>query len=152
MKKTFFALGIGTLIAVSSLSSCQTSAEKVGTAETKVNEANENLADARMELNKAQSDSVSEYYTFKKESELKIAAHEKSIAEFKARIASEKKENRAKYEKKLAELEQKNTDMKKKLEDYKEDGKDKWMAFKTEFTHDMDNLGTALKGFTAKNK
>ena len=83
--------------------------------------------------------------------EEKIDANEKSIAEFKARIAKEKRENRAKYEKKLAGLEQKNSDMKKKLDEYKEDGKEKWTSFKNEFSHDMDELGKALKGFTVKH-
>jgi len=41
----------------------------------------------------------------------------KNIAEFKARIAKEKKENRADYEKKLLVLEDNNSDLKKKLAD-----------------------------------
>ena len=45
--------------------------------------------------------------------EEKISACEKSISEFKARIANETKGNIAKYEKKLVEFEQKTTDIKK---------------------------------------
>jgi len=84
--------------------------------------------------------------------EEKISSYEKSIGELKARIANGTKENLAKYEKKLVELEQKTSDMKKKLEEYKEEGKDKWDAFKLKFNHDLDELGKALKGFTVKSK
>ena len=59
------------------------------------------------------------------------------------------KKDKAKYEKKLAELEQENSDMKKKLEDYKEEGKDNWRKFQTEFSHDMDKLGKEIKDLTA---
>ena len=41
--------------------------------------------------------------------------------------------------------------MKKRLEDYKADSKDKWESFKTEFNHDMDELGSAFKDLTVKN-
>jgi len=56
--------------------------------------------------------------------EEKINALEKINAEFKARIATEKKEDIAKYEKTLVELEHKASDMKKKLQGYTEEGKD----------------------------
>jgi len=108
---------------------------------------------ARENLKEAQKDSVSEYQKFKKESEEGFVAHEKSIADFKARITKEKKEDKAQYEKKLAALEQKNNDLKKKLDNYKEAGKDKWTAFKNKFNHDMDGLERSLKNFTiSKNK
>ncbi len=41
--------------------------------------------------------------------------------------------------------------MKIKMDNYKEDGKEKWEAFKSEFSHDMDELGSALKDLTVNN-
>ena len=41
--------------------------------------------------------------------------------------------------------------MKKKMDDYKAEGKEQWEAFKTEFSHDMDELGQAFKDLTVKN-
>ncbi|MFN0047523.1 MAG: hypothetical protein ACKVOU_00200 [Cytophagales bacterium] len=41
--------------------------------------------------------------------------------------------------------------MKKKMDDYKEDGKENWEKFKTEFNHDMDEIGNAFKDLTVKN-
>jgi len=84
--------------------------------------------------------------------EEKIRAYEKSISEFKARIANETKGNKAKYEKKLVKLEQKTSNLRKKLEKYKEEGIDKWDSFKLKFNHDMDELGKALKNFSIKSK
>jgi preprotein translocase subunit SecF len=144
MKKTLFTLAVIAFIAGSIFTGCQSSATKVENAENKLLEAQQNLNQTRM-------DSMNEYLEFKKISQDKIIAQEKSIAEFKIRIAKEKKENRDKYEKKLADLEQQNTDMTKKLEDYKLEGKDKWAMFKEEFNHDMEELGKALNDLTNKN-
>ncbi len=51
----------------------------------------------------------------------------------------------------MAELENKNSDLKKKLSDFKDDDKDKWISFKEEFNHDMDELGLAFKNLTVEN-
>ena len=37
------------------------------------------------------------------------------------------------------------------MDDYKVEGKDKWEKFKTEFSHDMDELGKGFKDLTVKN-
>ena len=84
--------------------------------------------------------------------EEKINSYEKSIGEFKARIAKETKENIAKYEKTLADLEQKASEIKRKVHEYKEEGKDKWAAYNDKFNHDLDELGKALKNFMVKSK
>src|ERR1035437_8136358 len=115
MKSRILTLAASVFMAGAVLMSCQSSGKKVENAENNLQDAKNNVVDARQDLNKAKMDSVNEYQKFKKESDEKITAHEKSIAEFKAKIADEKKENRAVYEKKLAKLEQKNSDMKKKL-------------------------------------
>jgi len=41
--------------------------------------------------------------------------------------------------------------MKKKLDDYQLEGKDKWNLFKTEFSHNMEELGKAFNDLTIKN-
>ena len=88
---------------------------------------------------------------YKKETAEKIAANEKSIDDFNARIANEKADARANYKKKIVALQQKNTDMKKKLDDYKAEGKDQWEKFKTEFNHDMDKLNDDFKSLVGTN-
>ena len=151
MKKTIFTLAITTLIAGSMFIGCQSSAEKVKDAENTLQEAKNDVLDAKLDLNNMRQDSITEYLQFKKESEERIIAYENIISEFKARIAKEKKETREKYERELAKIEQKNSDLKRKLENYKEEGKDKWEAFKSEFNHDMDEMGKAFEDLTVKN-
>ena len=141
MKKIISALAVTVFMAGAILTGCQSSAKKVENAQDKVIEANQ-------ELSQALKDSIQQ---FKTESELKINANEKSIAEFKAKIKNEKKDSKAAYEKKLTELEQKNSDLKKKLEEFNEESEDNWKTFKNEFNNDMNELGKALKDFTVKN-
>jgi hypothetical protein len=58
----------------------------------------------------------------------------------------------SRYEKRVAILEQKNRDMRKSLDEFREDGKEKWQAFKVRFDHGMDEMGTAFKDFWTKDK
>jgi phage shock protein A len=146
MKKSIYTLAIAMFIAGSIFTGCKSSSKKVEDAKDKVEDAQDKVDQAKAELNQVIQDSILQ---FKKESEAKIAAHEKSIAEFKTRIASEKKENKAKYEKKLAELEQKNSDMKKRLDEYKAEGKENWETFKDDFTKDMEALSEGFRELAA---
>lgn len=149
MKKTIFTITI-TIFAIGILlTGCQSSAEKVENARDNVQDAKDNVVVAQQELNQALNDSILQ---FKKESMENINAYEKSIAEFKTKIATEKKETRAIYEKKISELEQKNNQMKTKLEEYKDNGQEAWVSFKAEFNHDMNELGEAFKDLTVDNK
>lgn len=40
----------------------------------------------------------------------------------------------------------------KKIEEFKADGTEKWDSFKHKLNHDLEELGTALKGFTTHAK
>lgn len=126
------------------LMSCGTKAEKVENAEVNVVEANQ-------DLNKANEDYLIEVEEYKKETAAKIEANERSIADFKLRVEKEKKEAKADYKAKIAALEQKNSDMKKTMDDYKADGREKWESFKTEFNHDMEELGQAFSDLGKNN-
>lgn len=142
MKKIIFTLAVTTFMAGIMLTGCQSSADKV-------KDAKDNVTEAKQDLNQAVKDSIEQ---FKQESEAKISANDVSINDLKAKIATERKENKADYEKKLAALEQKNSDMKKKLAEFKDDEQTKWKTFKNEFNHDMDELGNAFKDFWVKSK
>jgi outer membrane murein-binding lipoprotein Lpp len=135
-------LSIAIVVAGTVFTGCQSN-------EKKVENAQENVVEAKQELNQIVKDSIQQFRT---ESAQKIADHEKNLMEFRNRIAKEKKENRDKYEKKLAELEQKNSDLKKRLDDYKEESQDKWDTFRMAFSRDMDELGEAFKDLTTKDK
>jgi len=149
MKKTIFTLAITMLMAGTMLIGCQSQADKVKDAQAKVQDAQNKVVEAKLNLDKALKDSIQQ---FRKESEKQISLNEKSIAEFKARIAKEKKENRARYEKKLAELEQQNRDLKKRLEEFNEDTKENWESFRNKFNHDMAEMGKSFHDFWVGTK
>ena len=127
------------------LSSCSTPAENVQDAEV-------NVAEANKDLEKANAVYMAEMAAYKAETTEKIAANKLIIKEFNDRVAKDKETAKAEYQMKVTELEKKNSDLKKKMDDYKSDGKENWEKFKTEFNHDMDELGKSFKDFTVKSK
>jgi chromosome segregation ATPase len=144
MKRSILALSIFTFIMSASIISCHNSSEKVEDLEKNLKEANENLEKANKEY-------LEDVKNYRKETADKIAANDLAISEFKTRLKHEKKEIKSDVKKRIAELEQKNNDMKAKMDGYSEGGKEKWEAFKVEFTHDMDELGKAFSDLTVKN-
>ena len=142
MKKSILVLATSTLITGAFLTSCNSPAEKMENAQNNVIEANK-------DLDKASDEYLADFDKYKKEADEKIAANDKSIADFKTRIENKKKEAKVDYKNKIAELEQKNSDMKKKIDDYKVEGKEKWEMFKKDFSKGMDEIGNALKDLTS---
>ncbi|MFN0047522.1 MAG: hypothetical protein ACKVOU_00195 [Cytophagales bacterium] len=80
--------------------SCETPSQKLENAQENADAANKNL-------DKVQEEYLVEIENYKLETQDRIAANNQSIAEFKSRVESEKKEAKMKYLKKIAELEQK---------------------------------------------
>jgi outer membrane murein-binding lipoprotein Lpp len=119
-------------------SGCSTPSQKVENAETDV-------VKAEAALEAAYKDDMANY---RAETTVRIAANEKSMAEFKERIATEKEEARSEYLAKIEVLERGNTNMKKRIDDYKSDGKENWKQFKEAFNNEMDDLGNALQDLT----
>ena len=145
MKNQKLLLGGAILIIVGSFTQCNSSEQDVA-------KKMENVVDANKELDDAQTKYIEDMAAFKEENKIKIAANEKSIADFKARIAAQKLDAKSDYNKRILELETKNSDFKKRLEDYKESSKEKWDAFKTEFNSDMIELNESLRDFTIDKK
>lgn len=141
MKKTWVV--IPALVAGSFLMSC--------TQKQKVENAENNLVQANEELNKAKGDYVTEVENYRKETIERIRANERNAIEFKKRIENDKKDARADYNEKIAVLEIKNRDLRRKMNDYRATSKENWSSFKTEFNHDMDELGKAFNDLTVKN-
>lgn len=151
MKNSIIALGSFLVLTLTVLSSCQSSDKKIKNAEDAVQEAKKELADSEKDLYEVRLDTISNYEQFKIEAEKLIVAQEKIIADLKIKIAKEKIGVEQDYEKKLVALEDKINKLKKKLTDFKDDGKDNWISFKSEFNHDMYELGIAFKGLTINN-
>ena len=113
MKKILMVLTVPVLLSGAFfLTSGNSASEKIVTPEDKVMEAHMDLYIANIAY-------LAEMETFRQETTAKIEANNKSIADFNARVETEKEESKADYKRKIAVLEQMNTDMEKRLEDYK---------------------------------
>ena len=86
-----------TLITTAVLISCSTPAKKVENAEN-------NVAEANVELEKANKEYLADIENYRKEADDKIIANQASIAEFNTRIEHEKKDAKADYKKRVAEF------------------------------------------------
>jgi hypothetical protein len=153
MRKIYFALASIAIMALTIATSYgQEPDKKSEKAGENLKEAKSDIVNAKLDLKEAQKDSVSDYQSFKKESELRIKDNEKSIADLKLKSSKIDAKNKATYQKKVGELEIKNAKLKSNLDEYKDDGHEKWTAFKTEFNHEMNELGQSIKDFTVNNK
>jgi len=145
MKKIIFSLTFTFIIAGVLFTGCNSPEEKLDASKENVEEAQQNLDEAKAEY-------AEQYNKFKLESEEKITANEKVIADLKVYSKTKKSEARIAYDKSIADLEARNEAMKVKVGVYKEEGNEKWQSFKDEFNHDMNELGDALKDLTKDNK
>lgn len=138
MKKSILIVVAMAFIGATVITGCDNSAKKLEKAQNASMEADEDLV-------KARQDYLSDMEKFKKETDQRIAANKKSITQFEARVAKEKKETKEAYALKIAELEQKNTDLKKRLDNFKAMDQEQWDTFKMEFSKDLDELGKSFK-------
>ena len=146
MKKSILILAVSMFITDAILTGCGNPSP-----EQKVENAQNNVTEANKQLDKANQEYLADMDNYRKETDAKVAANDKIIADLKARIDMQKKEAQDEYKKKIDELEQKNAEMKKKIGDYKAEGKEKWEQFKAECNHDMDGLSKAFNDLTVKN-
>lgn len=134
MKNKHCILAVILLMAGSLLIGCDNNREN---ASEKVKKANQDMLNA-------QSQFEEKWQQFKYDTELKIHANQKNIADFKTAMKTTSIKFKAKYENEILTLEQKNIELQKKLNNYKYEGKDKWEKFKKEFNNDIDSVGNAL--------
>src|SRR5438105_33508 len=98
MKKSILTLAAIVFMAAMTLTSCNSPAKKVEEAQKNVKEANKDLA-------KANEEYLADIESYRKETADKIAANDRSIAEFNSRIKEQKREAAADYKLKIAKLE-----------------------------------------------
>ncbi|MEI6409535.1 MAG: hypothetical protein WCR52_09145 [Bacteroidota bacterium] len=154
MRKVISIL-IATVIVLASpyFMGCQSPAEKVDKAETKVQDAKQNLGDVQKAaaLEAQKTANAEAWKTFKTESEETIRQNENRIVELRLKTKKNGKIINAMLETKIAAIEQKNKDMKTRIDNYDKSQSD-WESFKREFSHDMDGLGQAFKDLAVDNK
>lgn len=153
IKKTIFALAISTsLIAGISLNSCQSSERKIENAEENVIDAKQDLREIRVDSAiKAEKIATAEQWKiFKKESDIKISYNDLRIKELKVEMRQAGNTSDANFNKKIDEYELKNKNLKTRMSDYAKSQSD-WETFKLEYNHDLSELGKALKDISVKN-
>jgi uncharacterized protein YicC (UPF0701 family) len=134
---------------------CQSPAQKVDNAESNLNDANQNLKDAKADEVVANKKAVAaeEWTAFRAETEIKIKDNEARITELRAKKKATGKTLDAAYTQRIDTLEQKNLGMRTMMDDYESTKiSSDWEEFKREFNHDMEELGMALKNLTVSNK
>ena len=144
MKSSIFKIAFITLATGSVLTSCMSSEDKVENSKVQVENAQENLDEAKRQQaeNEAQ---------FKFEANQQITANEQLIADLKLYSKNKKAEVKAEYDKSINDLETQNEVLKARVEAQKEANDEKWESFKTEFKHDMDELGKSLRDLGKDN-
>lgn len=143
MKTTLTKHMIGLCIITASLAtSCTSPKEKVSDAEKDVSEA-------QMELDKAKEDYKADVKSYKAEIAAKISENEAAISSLNAQ--SDKVKDKEEYQTKVAKLEQRNTELKIKIENYDAQDKTQWEQFKSEFSHDINELGKAFNDMSTNN-
>lgn len=137
---------IATLSAGAIFTGCESSAQKVENAQSKVQDAEEDLKLAQKNA-AAEAQKAAEQQAFMSAYEAKIDSNTTHIAALKVKIKASRKSLQASYEKSVDALEQRNKELKAKMDAY-DKGHSDWDAFMQELSHDMGELGASLKAFT----
>jgi predicted RNase H-like nuclease (RuvC/YqgF family) len=153
MKKTIFILAIATFMVGTTLVGCKSTTKEEVASQEKVDEAEQDLEDAKDSLVVAKKAATAEeWQTFKDQTDSVISYNEGQIADLKQKMQKTGKSVDAKYQKNIDILEQKNKNLKTKIDTYKNDANSDWQSFKREFNHDMDEIGKSFKDLTVDNK
>lgn len=153
MKKTIFILAVATFMVGTTLVGCKSTTKEEVSSQEKVDEAEQDLEDAKDSLVVAKKAATAEeWQTFKDQTDSVISYNEGQIADLKQKMQKTGKSVDAKYQKNIDILEQKNKNLKTKIDTYKNDANSDWQSFKREFNHDMDEIGKSFKDLTVDNK
>lgn len=117
-----------------------------------VREVNRNKADSKQNYQDDQKKSAFEFQNFRKECQGKIRNNEKRISALKVKFSKFNSREKSEYRRNLQSLERKNDKLKRKLSNYNEKQQDKWMSFKRDFNHDLDEVSDALKDFSMDHR
>jgi len=146
MKKSIFTLALMAFSAITlSTSYGQEPDKKTEKAKENLQEERLDVVEAKLDLKEAQN---VDYLSFKTESEVKFNKNQESINDLKIKILKNDEKYRNENQTRVVTLEQRNISLQKEIADYKDEGLEKWTAFKNKFNYDMDELIKAIKDFT----
>lgn len=126
------------------------------TPDEKIQDAKKNLQEAKHDVKEAVNDALTayrdEWESFRFDAEAKLRDNEYTINGHIKKMVKADPTQKAIFNKRIGELEQRNGELQKRLAEYHDDGKSNWEEFKQGFVHDLDALGTSLKGFSVHDK
>ncbi len=141
MKKSILTLGMVAFLFAGSLTSCKNN-------EAKVEDAQEDVLEAKQEVAEEQNEANQEYENYKMEINEKITKNEQKIADLKVKKITGSADAQERHNKKIAKLEARNSELKAKLDKYTTYSADTWEAFKA----DVDSTASSIeRDFESKN-
>ena len=142
MKKLIYTAPLfAILMAGMILTGCQTPAQKEDAAKENVQNAKEELKDAKQEVN-------AEYPAFKRDAEVQINANETRIATLREKLNASggKAPLDPMRKQRIDDLEKRNAELRSRLYGYEKERSD-WETFKAGFNADMRKLDNAFTDF-----
>ena len=152
MKKIFFLFSIATMLLLSTINSFGQTNKKTDKARKHLKKAEHNLDDAKKDMRQARLESTEDFIQFKKEAQEKIAANDKEIQQLSEKRWENHSEYQKKYDEEIFDLKKRNKELQHKIDVAQATMPSKWSAFKKEFSHDMNELGKAIKNTTVNSK
>jgi Zn-dependent M32 family carboxypeptidase len=130
------------------LSACQTPEQKVVEAKEKVTDATQDLKEATREVRAQWQE---DWLTFKRDNDKDIAANERRIIELRKEVTNINTRYRPTYNARIDELERGNNELRDRVNNCRDEGNERWEAFKRDTQRTMDTLKTTLSSMTIKN-
>jgi hypothetical protein len=130
------------------LSGCQQRESKIEIAQTKVTSAAQDLKEVKREV---RADWQESWLSFKRESDMEIAANERSIIDLRREVTTVRKGLRDSFTARIDDIERRNTELRNRVNEYKDDGDEKWELFKKAVRRDMDNLNATRVKIVVRN-
>jgi len=137
-----------TSVMVFCLTSCNNSPTD---KEKEVEEATEDLIDAKSDLDQAVYDSISDFNAYKESIQLKLVENQNQINDLKLKINTKVKSERDSDLVEINKLEKRNTELKLKIDNYEQGPEQTWELFKVDVNKELDDLGKSISSMAARN-
>jgi hypothetical protein len=119
--------------------------------EKELNEATEDLVNAKADLDQAEYDSIKDFKEYKDSILLKLEANEKVITDLNLKINKKTASERRVDQIEIERLEKRHEVLKQKIENYKPGLEQQWDLFKVDFNKELDDLGKSLSRMSERN-
>jgi prefoldin subunit 5 len=130
------------------LSNCEVLETELNEAKGRLKLAKKDVKEAKQKLNLALEGVITKIETKKKE----LKETQDSLGTDSESSSIFNMENiTSKYDEAMSALEVRKNKIKKQIEEYNSEGAENWDSFKKKLGHDLEELGTALKGFVTKS-